>query len=138
MPYRHSPGATRPAHHIWLVVAVAVLLAAIAALPGQSFGGGAQGLLTAATASPSQASANKSSGLDVRLPLEPKSIRFAVIGDSGTGDRPEYEVGELMAAYQEVVGFDFVIMLGDNIYGGDAPGDFARKFELPFKALLSA
>jgi hypothetical protein len=29
-----------------------------------------------------------------------------------------------MEAYREVVDFSFVIMLGDNIYGGDIPEDF--------------
>jgi 3',5'-cyclic AMP phosphodiesterase CpdA len=32
--------------------------------------------------------------------------------------------------------FDFVIMLGDNIYGGSTPKDFEKKFEVPYKPLL--
>ena len=43
-----------------------------------------------------------------------------------------------MEAYRQVVDFSFVIMLGDNIYGGDSPRDFARKFEEPYKPLLDA
>ena len=43
-----------------------------------------------------------------------------------------------MEAYRKLVGFDFVIMLGDNIYGGDSPKNFVRKFELPYKPLLDA
>jgi len=35
-----------------------------------------------------------SSGLDIRIPLQDKSVRFAVIGDSGTGQREQYQVGE--------------------------------------------
>jgi hypothetical protein len=35
-------------------------------------------------------------------------------------------------------GFDFVIMLGDNIYGGNSAKDFRNKFELPYKAMLDA
>lgn len=84
-----------------------------------------------------QAAQNKN-GLDVRLPLEDKSVRFAVIGDNGTGDGPEYEVAALMEKYREVVGFDFVTMMGDNIYGGHKPKDFERKFEQPYKPLLDA
>ena len=76
--------------------------------------------------------------LDVRLPLESKSVRFAVIGDSGTGDHEQYEVAKEMETYRERVNFDFVIMLGDNIYGGHRPADFTRKFELPYKPLLDA
>ena len=79
-----------------------------------------------------------SAGLDVNLPLEPKSVRFAVIGDSGTGGRKQYEVAEEMEAYHQRVNFDFVIMLGDNIYGGHSRADFTRKFELPYKPLLDA
>ena len=43
-----------------------------------------------------------------------------------------------MAKYHEKYPFDFVIMLGDNIYGGDTPGDYKQKFELPYKTLLEA
>src|SRR5882762_4808032 len=68
---------------------------------------------------PSQTSASgtTASGLDVRLPLESKSIRFAVVGDTGTGEREEYEVAQRLETYRQKVGFDFVIMMGDNIYG---------------------
>ena len=76
--------------------------------------------------------------LEVKLPLQQKSVRFAVIGDSGTGDHDQYEVAQQMETYRKVVGFDFVIMLGDNIYGGHAPRDFAQKFEIPYKPLLDA
>jgi predicted MPP superfamily phosphohydrolase len=76
--------------------------------------------------------------LDVRLPLESNSVRFAVIGDSGTGDHEQYQVAEKMEAYRQKVKFDFVIMLGDNIYGGHSPADFVRKFEQPYKPLLDA
>jgi predicted MPP superfamily phosphohydrolase len=82
--------------------------------------------------------AQTSAKLNVKLPLQQKSIRFAVIGDSGTGDRDQYEVAQQMESYRKLVGFDFVIMLGDNIYGGHAPRDFAQKFEIPYKPLLDA
>ena len=78
------------------------------------------------------------SELAVKLPLQPKSVRFAVIGDSGTGDRAQFEVAHEMETYRQAVGFTFVLMLGDNIYGGDRPSDFARKFEEPYKPLLDA
>ncbi len=70
------------------------------------------------------------------IPLKPKSVRFAVIGDNGTGTSEEYEVGQRMAEYRQASQFDFVLMLGDNIYGGHSPRDFAAKFEEPYKALL--
>ena len=33
--------------------------------------------------------------------------------------------------------FDFVITLGDNIYGGNNPADYKRKFEQPYSMLLN-
>jgi len=76
--------------------------------------------------------------VQIKLPLQEKSTRFAVIGDSGTGDQKQYDIAKEMQAYRQAVGFDFVIMLGDNIYGGHAPRDFAQKFEIPYKPLLDA
>src|SRR5258706_5438873 len=72
------------------------------------------------------------------LPLKPKSVRFAVIGDSGTGAKQQYSVAAQMDRYRTSVAFDFVVMLGDNIYGGKSAADFRRKFEDPYKPLLDA
>jgi predicted MPP superfamily phosphohydrolase len=76
--------------------------------------------------------------LGVKLPLHSGSVRFAVIGDSGTGNKEQYEVAQELDRYRQAVKFDFVIMLGDNIYGGHSASDFKRKFEEPYKALLEA
>ena len=84
------------------------------------------------------AQAQSKSNLDVRLPLKDGSVRFAVIGDSGTGEKEQYEIAKQMETYHNVVNFEFVIMLGDNIYGGHEPRDFQRKFEAPYKPLLDA
>jgi predicted phosphodiesterase len=90
-------------------------------------------------AATSQEPAQSGSGsLDVRLPMQDKSVRFAVIGDMGTGDREQYDVAREMEIYREKVKFDFVITLGDNIYGGHSAQDFVRKFEQPYKPLLDA
>src|SRR5271166_487246 len=72
------------------------------------------------------------------LPQEQKSVRFAVIGDSGTGKSAQYQVAQQMERCRDKTGFDFVLMLGDNIYGGKSQQDFERKFELPYKPLLDA
>jgi 3',5'-cyclic AMP phosphodiesterase CpdA len=74
----------------------------------------------------------------VALPNRAGSLKFAVIGDNGTGGRPQYEVGQQMATSHAAFAFDLVIMLGDNMYGGQRPADFVRKFELPYAALLKA
>ena len=35
------------------------------------------------------------------LPLKDKSVRFAVIGDSGTGEKPQFEVAHQMADFHK-------------------------------------
>jgi len=72
------------------------------------------------------------------LPNRPDSVKFAAIGDNGTGDRPQYEVAQRMTDAHAAFPFDLVIMLGDNMYGGQRPADFVKKFEQPYAALLSA
>jgi hypothetical protein len=69
---------------------------------------------------------------------EQAPVRFAVIGDSGTGLQPQFEIAKQMESCREKVDFTFVLMLGDNIYGGHTPEDFKRKFEQPYKPLLDA
>jgi Calcineurin-like phosphoesterase len=80
--------------------------------------------------------ASAATPLTLQLPLKPKSVRFAVIGDNGTGDRPQYEVAQQMQKFHDVFPFEFVVMLGDNLYGGESPLDFQKKFEDPYRPLL--
>lgn len=75
---------------------------------------------------------------DLKLPLKPKSVRFALIGDDGTGGPGQYEVAKEMIQDHASFPFDFVIMMGDNIYGSQRPADFKRKFEEPYQPLLDA
>lgn len=72
------------------------------------------------------------------LPTRADSLKFAVMGDMGTGDKPQYEVAEQMASAHGRFPFDMVIMLGDNLYGSQEPSDFVQKFERPYKPLLDA
>jgi hypothetical protein len=75
---------------------------------------------------------------ELKLPLKPKSVRFAVIGDGGTGEARQFEVAQEMFKDHGTFPFDFVIMMGDNIYGGQEPSDFKKKFEEPYQPLLDA
>ena len=75
-------------------------------------------------------------GQDPALPLKPDSIRFAVIGDMGTGDRAQYDVANRMVEQHQKFPFDFVIMVGDNIYGGESPIAMQKKFEVPYRPLI--
>lgn len=72
------------------------------------------------------------------LPARPDSLKFAVIGDNGTGDAPQYEVGARMAEARAQFPFEMVIMLGDNMYGSQGPQDFVLKFQRPYAPLLGA
>jgi predicted phosphodiesterase len=75
---------------------------------------------------------------DIQLPFHKDALRFAVIGDNGTGDRPEYEVAAALTATHDKFPFDFVVLMGDNLYGGEAPKDFVKKFEKPYEKLLAS
>jgi hypothetical protein len=72
------------------------------------------------------------------LPNRSGSLKFAAIGDNGTGDRPQYEMAEQMTKVHAMFPYDLVIMLGDNMYGGQSPADYVRKFEQPYATLLAA
>ena len=71
-------------------------------------------------------------------PTAENSVRFAVLGDTGTGDRLQYEVAAQLEKSRAIFPFEFVIMVGDNMYGAERPQDYVRKFELPYKPMLDA
>jgi hypothetical protein len=75
---------------------------------------------------------------EVQPPVAKDSVKFLVIGDSGTGDRAQIETAAQMWKAHAVFPYEFAIMLGDNMYGSERPQDYARKFEQPFKPLLDA
>jgi hypothetical protein len=74
----------------------------------------------------------------VSLPNKPGTVKFAVIGDTGTGGREQLNVAQQLSAARGQFPFTFALMLGDNMYGSERPTDFANKFEQPYKALLDA
>src|ERR1700741_196753 len=73
---------------------------------------------------------------ELTLPNSKSSFHFAVIGDTGTGGSDQYKVGEQMAKFHQAFPFSVVVMVGDNMYGGESPKDFERKFELPYAPML--
>jgi predicted MPP superfamily phosphohydrolase len=75
---------------------------------------------------------------DLTVPLKNGSVKFAVIGDTGTGDKHQLAVAKQLAATRAKFPFEFVIMVGDNIYGGNSAKDYDRKFAIPYKPLLDA
>ena len=82
---------------------------------------------------PATAAPNAVSG-----PVEDNSVRLAIIGDTGTGTQSQYDIGRQLMAARGAFPFEFVIMVGDNIYGSERPQDFAQKFEKPYQSLLDA
>src|ERR1700741_2566971 len=72
----------------------------------------------------------------LRLPKKAGSYRFAALGDMGRGDKWQYDVSKQMQAFREEFPFEFVVMLGDNIYDGSTADDYRRKFEEPYKPFL--
>jgi hypothetical protein len=64
------------------------------------------------------------------------SLRFAVLGDWGTGDSDGAGIAEKMALSHRASPFDFVLAAGDNIYPNGSGRHFVKKFERPFAALL--
>jgi len=126
-----------------LAVVMACFLVGASVSPAVTSAGSspAKGVLARAeppSEKPGAASAEKLSAAACDLPAEQKSVRFAVIGDSGTGENTQFQVGQQMENCRLKTNFDFVLMLGDNIYGGKSEQDFSRKFELPYKPLLDA
>lgn len=74
----------------------------------------------------------------VPLPNKDGSLKFAVLGDFGTGDQSQYELADQMAKLRQRFKYELVVLVGDNLYGSERPQDFAKKFELPYKPLLDA
>ena len=79
-----------------------------------------------------------SAPLKITLPMKDGSVRFAVVGDTGSGTEKQREVGTMMIKYYALFPYEFVLMMGDNMYGGEAPKDFEKKFAEPYRALLNS
>ena len=72
------------------------------------------------------------------LPNKADSLKFAVLGNSGTGERPQYQLADQMARLRQQFKYDLVLLAGGNIYGSERPRDYIKKFEEPYKPLLAA
>jgi hypothetical protein len=66
------------------------------------------------------------------------TVIFAVVGDTGTGDEAQLSVARQMVRQREKTLFEFVIMLGDNIYEKGEEKYIKPRFEEPYKELLEA
>ncbi len=97
----------------------------------------ARRLRTPTPAGPAAVVAPQSKGEEpVALPNKDGTLKFAVLGDFGSGSKSQYQVAEQMDKLQQKFGYDMVILVGDNLYGSERPQDFAQKFEIPYKPLI--
>jgi len=74
--------------------------------------------------------------ISLTLPNKDGSVRFLVIGDTGTGTDKQEELAQIMLRYRQTFPFEFVLMLGDNMYGSEKAIDYKEKFENVYKPLL--
>jgi hypothetical protein len=75
---------------------------------------------------------------EITLPNQPDSLKFAIIGDSGTGGSSQYKIAKLLADSRTKFPYEFVLMMGDNLYTGSDAKDFEKAFETPYKPILDA
>jgi 3',5'-cyclic AMP phosphodiesterase CpdA len=75
---------------------------------------------------------------DLRLPNSPDSVKFAVIGDSGEPSSGQLAIAKQMAAWRGRFPFEFVLMMGDNLYGRESARDYEKKFSIPYKPVIDA
>ena len=98
-------------------------------------------LLTLPIANAQKSSANHgntapNAAVKLTLPNKDNSVRFVVIGDTGTGTDKQHELAQVMMRYRQVYPFEFVLMMGDNMYGSEKTTDYKTKFEDVYRPLL--
>jgi hypothetical protein len=77
-------------------------------------------------------------GLALTVPNKADSLKFAVLGDFGTGSQEQYQLAAVMKRVHDMFPYELVTLVGDNLYGSERPQDFKKKFEDPYKPLLDA
>jgi hypothetical protein len=70
------------------------------------------------------------------LPNKDGSLKFAVLGDFGSGEPLQYVMAQQIVRTWQAYKFPLMITVGDNLYGSERPQDFRSKFEEPYKPLL--
>jgi phosphodiesterase/alkaline phosphatase D-like protein len=91
-----------------------------------------------AQASATKVAAPVNSSLKLTLPVKEGSLRFAALGDTGTGTDKQRQLASMMVRYRSVFPFEFVLMMGDNMYGSESAQDFRKKFSDVYKPLLDS
>ena len=68
----------------------------------------------------------------------PSSLKFAVLGDFGTGSREQYQIGRQMARARAAFPSSSCTTVGDNIYGSRAAAGLQEEVRDALQALLDA
>lgn len=68
--------------------------------------------------------------------LEKNEVRFAVIGDAGTGGKNQAKVAQQLLEVQRKTNFNLLLFLGDNVYENGSPKDFEKKLVKPYSPLF--
>ena len=76
--------------------------------------------------------------LSLTMPNKADSLKFAVLGDFGTGSKEQYQLADQMKRVHNQFPYELVTLVGDNLYGSERPQDFKKKFEDPYKPLIDA
>jgi len=77
----------------------------------------------------------KPSSIFATTPVK-NSMRFAVIGDWGTGDRDGIGVAEQMFSTHKQSPLDFIVAAGDNVYPNGSGRYFTKAIEQPFSGMI--
>jgi hypothetical protein len=84
----------------------------------------------AAAAAPMLLQPGIAAAKESRIPKKdlPGSLRFCVMGDSGSGDASQMRIAEQMKNWHSQVDWKHVVMLGDNVYENGEPEYFDSKY----------
>jgi calcineurin-like phosphoesterase family protein len=80
--------------------------------------------------------ARSNAPVSLTLPNKDGGVRFLVMGDTGTGSDKQQQLAKLMLRYRQIFPFEFALMLGDNMYGGEKAVDYKQKFENVYRPLI--
>ena len=76
------------------------------------------------------------STIKLSLPNKEGGVRFMVVGDTGTGTHKQNELAKIMLRFRQAFPYEFVLMVGDNMYGSEKAVDYKNKFENVYRPLL--
>jgi Calcineurin-like phosphoesterase len=70
------------------------------------------------------------------LPIKDGSVKFVLIGDTGTGTQKQQQLADLLLRSRQLFPYEFVLLVGDNLYGGEKPADYKSKFEDVYRPII--